>query len=69
MSLFIHHLLQVQTQSSLLLRSDKVYVILAVLLVIFGVLLGVMFRTQRKLGKIENQLEGLKNHRDKDIRI
>ena len=42
-------------QDSVLLRSDKIYSVLAVILVIFAGLLVYLFTTQRKLSKLEKQ--------------
>jgi CcmD family protein len=46
--------------NSPLLRSDKVYSILAVLLVIFVAILVYLFSTNRKLKRLENQFEEIK---------
>lgn len=46
--------------NSLLLRSDKVYSILAVLLVIFVAILAYLFFTNRKLTRLEKQFEEIK---------
>ena len=49
--------LQVQENASLLLRSEKIYAVLTVVLVIFLSLVLFMLRTQGKLQKLEKQLE------------
>ncbi len=44
-------------QESVLLRSDKIYAVLAVILVIFAGLLIYLFTTQRKLSKLEDMFK------------
>lgn len=44
-------------QESVLLRSDKIYSVLAVILVIFAGLLIYLYTTQRKLSKLEQMFK------------
>jgi CcmD family protein len=44
-------------QESVLLRSDKIYSVLAVILVIFVGILIYLFTTQRKLSKLEQMFK------------
>lgn len=44
-------------QESVLLRSDKIYSVLAVILVIFAGILIYLFTTQRKLSKLEQMFK------------
>lgn len=57
LSTFIFQLLQ--TEQSLLLKSDKVYSVLVVLLLIFGGLIAYLFSTDRKVKMIEKKIEEL----------
>lgn len=41
----------------ILLQSDKVYSILAILLMIFGALIGYMVVTERKLQRLEKKMD------------
>ena len=49
--------LQGQESASILLRSEKIYAVLTVVLVIFLSLVLFMLRTQGKLQKLEKQFE------------
>ena len=50
-------LLQTNQQESLLLRSDKIYALLAVVLVIFLTFVFLMFRTERKVQRLEKEID------------
>lgn len=45
--------------STILLQHDKVYAVLAVLLIIFGALMAYAWTTNRKVARLEAQLEAL----------
>ena len=53
---FAYFLLQAD---SVLLRHEKVYSILAILLVIFGAFMAYLFVTNRKLNSLEKKIEDL----------
>ena len=53
---FVYFLLQ---SDSLLLRHDKVYSILAILLVIFATFVAYLILTQRKVSQLEKKIEEL----------
>ena len=57
---FIHILLQVETGSSVLLRSDKIYTVLTVLLIIFVVLIGYLVSVNKKVNQLEQKIDNLK---------
>jgi len=50
-------LLQSNQQESLLLRSDKIYAVLAVVLVIFLTFVILMIRTERKVQRLEKEID------------
>lgn len=57
----ISHLLILLQADSVLLKHDKVYSILAVILVIFFAILFMLWRTDRKASQLEKKIEDLEN--------
>lgn len=57
---FFYTIQLLQTQNSLLLKSDKVYSVLAILVIIFSALILYLFLTDRKTKAIEAKIEELK---------
>ncbi len=54
-------LLLLQEEKSWLLKSDKVYSVLAVLLIIFSALIVYVFLTNKKVKQIEAKIKELEN--------
>ncbi len=50
-------LLQAPTEAHLLFRSDKIYTVLGVMLIIWTGVLLMMIRQQRKLSKLEREIK------------
>jgi len=48
---------QTSPENELLLRSEKIYSVLAILLVIFGVLIVYLVISQRRIQKLEKKIE------------
>ena len=61
MTSFLNFFTLLQNQS-ILLVSDKIYSVLAILLLIFGSLIAYLYNTQRKIGRLERQMDQLERN-------
>lgn len=55
----LSHIFALLQDQSILLVSDKIYSVLAVLLIIFGSLVAYLYVTQRKVSRLEQQMDQL----------
>ena len=61
-------LLQAPTESHLLFRSDKIYTVLGVMLIIWTGVLLMMIRQQRKLSKLEREIKAFSDEQTDQTR-
>jgi len=59
MTTLLHTFFLLQEEKSWLMQSDKVYSVLAVLLIVFGTLIVYLYFTNRKLKKVEEKISEL----------
>ena len=55
----LSHIFVLLQEQSILLASDKIYSVLAILLIIFGSLVVYLILTQRKISKLEQHMDQL----------